>query len=60
MLYIRKALNVMESVSCLKFVLRTDEEDYIEVRVRDSNLQFDFDLYKFTYFRAKEMDVTQT
>lgn len=50
----------MESVSCLKFVLRTDEEDYIEVRVRDSNLQFDFDLYKFTYFRAKEMDVTQT
>lgn len=31
--YIRKALNFIESVSCLQFVKRTDEEDYIEIIV---------------------------
>lgn len=32
--YIELALATMESVSCLKFVRRTDETDYVEVKVR--------------------------
>lgn len=31
--YIREALDVLESVTCLKFVKRTDEENYVYVKV---------------------------
>lgn len=32
--YIREALNEMEAVTCLKFVARTKEENYIRVTVK--------------------------
>lgn len=32
--YIEKALKTLESVSCVKFVRRTNEEDYVELTVR--------------------------
>lgn len=32
--FIRKALDEMEAVTCLKFIPRTDEESYIRVTVR--------------------------
>lgn len=31
--YIELALKTMESVSCVKFVRRTNEEDYVEITV---------------------------
>lgn len=32
--YIEKGLGILQSISCLKFVRHTDEEDFIELRVR--------------------------
>lgn len=56
--YIEKALKTMESVSCLKFVRRTNEEDYVEMQV-SSNIQLIYFDSFFTsmYSRLKMADV---
>jgi hypothetical protein len=61
--YIRKSLNVMESVSCLKFINRTTEEDYIEVTVNwiedMRGLKFTV-LFCFIFSRGTTMGVIHT
>lgn len=37
---IKKAMKKIESISCIRFVPRTNQKDYIQFTVSDCNIQF--------------------